>query len=148
MHSSITKIVALAAAFAVGASSAYAQRTNGESSRDTTSVVRMAPITITATRSEISTFRAPQPVQVVTRDRIAERLPNNVAELFREMPGIDMMGVGPNQGRPSIRGQRGQRILVLADGLRLNNSRRQQDFGELPGLVDVGHIERVEVVRG
>lgn len=148
MHSSITKIVALAAAFAVGASSAYAQRTNGESSRDTTSVVRMAPITITATRSEISTFRAPQPVQVVTRDRIAERLPNNVAELFREMPGIDMMGVGPNQGRPSIRGQRGQRILVLADGLRLNNSRRQQDFGELPGLVDVANIERVEVVRG
>ena len=32
--------------------------------------------------------------------------------------------------------------------LRLNNSRRQQDFGELPALIDVTGVERVEVVRG
>ena len=32
--------------------------------------------------------------------------------------------------------------------MRLNNTRRQQDFGELVGLVDLSLIERVEVVRG
>jgi outer membrane receptor protein involved in Fe transport len=32
--------------------------------------------------------------------------------------------------------------------MRLNNSRRQQDFGEIPALVDISEIERVEVVRG
>ena len=29
---------------------------------------------------------------------------------------VDVIGVGPNQYRPSIRGQRGQRILLLEDG--------------------------------
>jgi hemoglobin/transferrin/lactoferrin receptor protein len=79
---------------------------------------------------------------------IRERSPNNAADLLREAPGVDVVGTGPNQGRPSIRGQRGQRILLLQDGLRLNNNRRQQDFGELPALVDVEQLERVEVVRG
>jgi outer membrane receptor protein involved in Fe transport len=36
----------------------------------------------------------------------------------------------------------------MQDGLRLNNSRRQQDFGEIPALVDPSEVERVEVVRG
>jgi outer membrane receptor protein involved in Fe transport len=68
--------------------------------------------------------------------------------LFRELPGLDVTGVGPNQARPVIRGQVGQRVLLLSDGLRINNSRRQQDFGEIPALVDVDQLERIEVVRG
>jgi outer membrane receptor protein involved in Fe transport len=103
---------------------------------------------ITATRSERSTFDAPQPVTVLDARLFRERLPNGVADLFREFPGLDASGVGPNQRRPEIRGLRGQRILLLQDGLRLNNSRRQQDFGELPALAGAAGIERVEVVRG
>ena len=47
-----------------------------------------------------------------------------------------------------VRGLGGQRILLLEDGLRLNNSRRQQDFGELPAIAGITGIDRVEVVRG
>ena len=50
--------------------------------------------------------------------------------------------------RPVIRGQRGLRVLFLEDGLRLNNARRQTDFGEITGLVDVDDVASVEVVRG
>src|SRR4029079_4059732 len=50
--------------------------------------------------------------------------------------------------RPTIRGLGGQRILLLEDGLRLNNSRRQQDFGELPALSGISGVDRGEVVRG
>ena len=47
-----------------------------------------------------------------------------------------------------IRGQRGLRVLFLEDGLRLNNARRQTDFGEITGLVDLDSVDTVEVVRG
>lgn len=105
-------------------------------------------VIVTATRSERSTFDTPQPVTVLDARLFRERLPNGVADLFREFAGLDASGVGPNQRRPEIRGLRGQRILLLQDGLRLNNSRRQQDFGELPALVGAAGIDRVEIVRG
>jgi len=106
------------------------------------------PLNVTATRTEKRVFETPAPVAVLRAEAIREKAPNTVSDLFRDLPGLDVTGVGTNQVRPVIRGQRGQRVLLVQDGLRLNNSRRQQDFGELPGLVDVNTVERVEVVRG
>ncbi len=113
-----------------------------------TLVFDIDPILVTATRGPREVSRTPRPVAVVGRVQVREEAPNTVSDLFRNLPGLEVTGVGVNQGRPAIRGQRGQRILLLEDGLRLNNSRRQQDFGELPALVDVTGVERVEIVRG
>ena len=113
-----------------------------------TVVYRIDPVLVTATRGLRELSRIPQPVAVVQRIEIQRQLPNTIADLFRALPGVDVAGVGVNQGRPQIRGLKGQRILLLSDGLRMNNSRRQQDFGELPALVDVQGVERVEIVRG
>lgn len=105
-------------------------------------------ITVTATRPEVSVFDSPKPVTVLGETKLRQRAPNNISELLPETPGADMVGVGANQSRPVIRGLRGQRILLLSDGIRLSNSRRTQAFGEIPGLVDVSGLERVEIVRG
>ncbi len=105
-------------------------------------------ITVTATRTEKPTFEVPNPVNVVDQEKIVENAPNSVTDLFFELPGVDVVGVGPTQSRPVIRGLRGQRILLLEDGIRLNNSRRQQNFGEIPALVDVSGVNRVEIVKG
>jgi hemoglobin/transferrin/lactoferrin receptor protein len=130
---------------------ASALRQNGSrdsTESDTTKVHRLTPLTVTATRTVKTVFETPQPVAVIDMTKIREQNPNTVTDLFRAQPGLDVTGVGGNQARPSIRGQRGQRILLLEDGMRLSNSRRQQDFGELPALVEVSSVERVEVVRG
>ncbi|MGD2086379.1 MAG: TonB-dependent receptor [Candidatus Aminicenantes bacterium] len=105
-------------------------------------------VTVTATRTKKDTIDIPKAVSVVDRKKIREKAPNNVTELLTELPGVDMNGVGANQSRPIIRGFRGQRILLMEDGMRMNNSRRQQDFGEIPALVDISDVDRVEVVRG
>jgi outer membrane receptor protein involved in Fe transport len=105
-------------------------------------------VTVTATRTKKDTLEIPKAVSVVDRKKIEEKAPNNVTELLTELPGVDMNGVGANQSRPIIRGFRGQRILLMEDGMRMNNSRRQQDFGEIPALVDISEVDRVEVVRG
>lgn len=105
-------------------------------------------VTVTATRKKTDTFNVAKPVSVVNTKKIEEKAPNNVTDLLTELPGVDVNGVGANQSRPVIRGFRGQRILLLEDGIRMNNSRRQQDFGEIPSIVDVSSVEKVEVVRG
>jgi len=105
-------------------------------------------MTVTATGVKKDTFDIPKSVSVVTEKEIKERSPNNVSDLLLHMPGVDVNGVGSNQSRPVIRGMRGQRILLMEDGIRMNNSRRQQDFGEIPAILDVSEVERVEVVRG
>lgn len=108
----------------------------------------LAAITVTATRTSTETFSVPQAVSVIDSASARERLAGSPIELFRQLPGLDVTGVGTNQARPQIRGQRGQRILLLEDALRLNNSRRQQDFGELPALSGIVGFDRVEVVHG
>lgn len=105
-------------------------------------------VTVTATRTKKDTFETPKPVSVVNRQKIQEKAPNTVTDLLKELPGVDVNGVGASQARPVVRGFRGQRILLLQDGIRMNNSRRQQDFGGITSMVDVDEVDRVEVVRG
>jgi outer membrane receptor protein involved in Fe transport len=104
--------------------------------------------TVTATGSRTETFDVSTPVSVLRGEEIERLAPDNAADLLRTQPGVDVNGVGPNQTRPVIRGQRGLRVLFLQDGLRMNNPRRQTDFGEIPGLVDTESMDSVEVVRG
>ncbi|MEO7793920.1 MAG: TonB-dependent receptor [Thermoanaerobaculia bacterium] len=104
--------------------------------------------TVTALGRESDVFEVSTPVTVIDEIEIARRLPNNAADLLRTQPGVDVNGVGVNQTRPVIRGQRGLRILFMEDGLRMNNARRQTDFGELSALVDIDDLSSVEVVRG
>ncbi len=102
--------------------------------------------TVTATRTEVDVFDVPMSVSVI--EDIDEHPVDNPAELLALEPGVDLNGVGPNQVRPVIRGQRGLRILFLEDGLSINNPRRQADFGEITGLSDLDGVAKVEVVRG
>ncbi len=104
--------------------------------------------TVTATGTKRDIFEVATPVTVVPAEKIRQKAPQNAADLLREEPGVDVAGVGPNQMRPVIRGQRGLRVLFLENGLRLNNARRQTDFGEISGIVDLDSVEKMEVVRG
>jgi outer membrane receptor for ferrienterochelin and colicin len=106
------------------------------------------PIVVTSTRSPRKLIDAPAAMSVLTRADLQRRPLGSPIDLFASLPGLDLTGVGPNQRRPVIRGISGQRILLLEDGLRVNNSRRQQDFGELPALINQQALDRVEVVRG
>ncbi|HEY7394337.1 MAG TPA: TonB-dependent receptor plug domain-containing protein, partial [Gemmatimonadaceae bacterium] len=115
--------------------------------RDSTRATLPA-VVVTATRTPKLEFNSPAPVNYIANETIRERMPGSIADLFKDLAGLDVNGVGTNQTRPTIRGQRGQRILLLEDGIRMNNSRRQQDFGELPSFVDLNDVGRVEVVRG
>lgn len=108
----------------------------------------LAPMVVTATRAPRRLLDVPGAATVITRADLNRRPMGSVIDFFADLPGLDLTGVGPNQGRPVIRGFSGQRVLLLDDGLRVNNTRRQQDFGELPALVPHTGLDRVEILRG
>lgn len=115
---------------------------------DSTAGAVLEAIVVTATRSPLKAVDVPAAVSLLTANALQRRPLSSPIDLFLDLPGLDLSGVGPNQRRPVIRGLSGQRILLLEDGMRVNNSRRQQDFGELPSLVNQYALDRVEVVRG
>ncbi|HEX6127328.1 MAG TPA: TonB-dependent receptor [Pyrinomonadaceae bacterium] len=106
-------------------------------------------VTVTATRTEVVTTETTVPVSVVDRESIERQGVNTVGDIFRTLPGTSTTNEGAFQVRPRIRGLESNRVLVLVDGERLNNSRTStgQSGIEL-GLVDLSQVETVEVARG
>ena len=106
-------------------------------------------VTVTATRTEVVTSETAVPVSVVDREELDRRALNTVGDIFRTLPGTSTTNEGAFQVRPRIRGLESNRVLVLVDGERLNNSRTStgQSGIEL-GLVDLSQVETIEVARG
>jgi hemoglobin/transferrin/lactoferrin receptor protein len=106
-------------------------------------------IVVTATRQEELSSEVPAPVTVITSEEIEMLQPEKMADLFKTIPGVEIQGEGPFRGIPVIRGLTSNRVLILVDGQRLNNSRESTDFaGIQPALVNLGEVERIEVLRG
>jgi hemoglobin/transferrin/lactoferrin receptor protein len=106
-------------------------------------------IVVTPSRQEQASGDAPAPITVFDRDSIEKIQPEKMADLFKAIPGVEIDGEGPFRGLPVIRGLSSNRVLILVDGQRLNNSRESTTFaGIQPALVNLSEVERIEVLRG
>lgn len=105
-------------------------------------------VTVTATRTEIAVKDTAVPVSVVDREEIDRKNVNTIGDIFRSLPGTSTTNEGAFQVRPRIRGLESNRVLILVDGERLNNSRTSAQSGIEPGLVETSQIQTVEVARG
>lgn len=106
-------------------------------------------VTVTATRTQILTEETAVPVSVLGRQEIDRKSANTVGDLFRGLPGTSTANEGGFQVRPRIRGLDSNRVLILVDGERLNNSRTSTaQSGIETGVVDLSTVETVEVARG
>jgi outer membrane cobalamin receptor len=133
-----TRGAALGAAFIVFATLAGAQ---AEPSYELDSVV------VTASRIRESSAETPPAVSVVTREDMDARGVATVADALALVPGLGLSekGAEGSQVSVSLRGSTTNQVLVLVDGLRINDA--------LSGLVDLSRIplesvERIEVMRG
>lgn len=106
-------------------------------------------VTVTATRTQVSTAETAVPVSVVDREEIERKAVNTIGDVFRTLPGTSTVNEGAFQVRPRIRGLDSNRVLILIDGERLNNARTSTgQSGVEIGLVETSQIETLEVVRG
>ena len=98
---------------------------------------------VTATRTMKQIQEVPSSVSVVTAKEIEDRNVTSVQEALQYMPGVYMDQTA--QGGISLRGFGSTNVLVLVDGLQMNDTYQGAvNFNSIP----VENIERIEVVRG
>lgn len=101
----------------------------------------------TALRTSEDLRNLPQSVTVVDKESLNRRQPRTPVEMLQEEPGVWAVSVAA-QGSPILRGQIGNRVLYLWDGVRINNGAL---FGGPNGFFNqypVGAVDHMEVIRG
>jgi iron complex outermembrane receptor protein len=111
----------------------------------TASVVELPALQVTASPVATSAVESPQVLSVLAADelRIATRV--TLGETIVALPGVRSWSTGGSIGKPVIRGLTSNRVVVLADGQRLES----QQWGDEHGpSIETGDAERIEVIRG
>ena len=102
-------------------------------------------ITVAGTRSEISLKDNPASVSVLDRKQIEQKSADSVAELLRDIPGVQVAdSSAAGMKRIRMRGESSRRVTILVDGQEITD---HSTFGT-PILINPASIERIEVVRG
>jgi hemoglobin/transferrin/lactoferrin receptor protein len=105
-------------------------------------------ITVTASRRREVAIESPRAISVVDRGEMDRRLVRTTPEALLEEPGVFVQRTNYGGGAPFVRGQFGNRILLLVDGIRLNNSTFRTGPNQYLNTVDPLLADRIEVVRG
>lgn len=108
---------------------------------------RLAPVVVTASRTQQSLDKTLAATSVLTREDIEHSQARSLHELLAGMPGIQLTNSG-GYGKPSgihIRGTNSSHVAVLMDGLRIGSATTGTvALEDLP----LHAIERIEIVRG
>ncbi|MDR9616466.1 TonB-dependent vitamin B12 receptor BtuB [Providencia rettgeri] len=105
-------------------------------------------LVVSANRFEQPISSILAPVTVVTREDIDHWQSNTVVDVLRRLPGVDIAQSG-GMGQQSslfIRGTESRHVLVLIDGVRLNQAgiSGSSDMSQIP----ISLVQRIEYIRG
>ncbi|EPW3922569.1 catecholate siderophore receptor CirA [Enterobacter sichuanensis] len=104
---------------------------------------------VTASATEQNLKDAPASISVITQEDLQRKPVQNLKDVLRDVPGVQLTSEGDNRKGVSIRGLDSSYTLILVDGKRVNSRNavfRHNDFDL--SWVPVDAIERIEVVRG
>ena len=107
--------------------------------------LRLEAVTVTATRAPISPLASPLPTDALSGERLRREQEVSLAQALDGFAGIRNLSTGQQVGKPVIRGLTGPRVLILDDGLRLEDYSWSDEDGP---SVDSRLAERIEVIRG
>ncbi|HET6232104.1 MAG TPA: TonB-dependent receptor [Longimicrobiaceae bacterium] len=110
----------------------------------TESPIELEGVTVTAGRTAAAGGSVLS-TATVGPERIRQEHSVSLAHTLESVPGVRTLSTGEQIGKPVIRGFSGSRVLVLADGLRLEDYSWSDE--DAPS-VDARLAQRVEVVRG
>ena len=106
------------------------------------------PITITSSIAPIAASQTGRNITVVKGDQIAKQPIQSIDDLLKYLPGVEVQQRGPMgaQADISIRGGTFQQVLVILDGIRLNDPLTGHFSSYIP--ISPAEIERIEVLYG
>lgn len=131
-------VVAMSTAVMLTSSNVFGQDDDHEHTID--------QIIVTATPLSRTVEELAQPTTVLHGNELARKQSTSIGETLSQEPGLSSSYFGPVSSRPVIRGQFGERVRVLANGLdSLDASALSEDHQTtVEGLL----AERIEIIRG
>ena len=105
-------------------------------------------VVVTANRQEARLFEVPRTLTFVEATQLYERNYQTTPDALAELPGVHMQKTNLGGGSPFIRGLTGKQILILIDGIRLNNSTFRFGPNQYLNTVDPYISDQMEVVFG
>ena len=99
-------------------------------------------------RSQKSLFDTPAAASIRTREEILERQAPDMFHALQNEVGVLLQSTAAGQASPFMRGLTGQQILILVDGIRLNNSIFRRGPNQYFNTIDPGMVDHIEVLRG
>lgn len=111
-------------------------------------ILELDGIIVTATRTDRHITEVSNSVNIVSESRIRERNAKTSSEALREETGIFVQKTSHGGGSAIIRGLSSNQILILVDGIRLNNSLYRLGNHQYLTTIDNAIVHQMEVVRG
>jgi len=111
-------------------------------------VLDLENVIVTASQAERDVVEIPESVNLVSSREIRERNSKTSAEALREEVGVFVQKTNHGGGSAIIRGFSSNQILLLVDGIRLNNSIYRLGNHQYLTTIDHQMVEKIEVVRG
>ncbi len=87
-------------------------------------------------------------VTIITIDDVWRKNSRTLPEVLMEEAGVFVQQTNYGSGAPIIRGLMGKEILILIDGIRVNNALYRTGPIQYLATIDLAMVERIEVVRG
>ncbi len=102
--------------------------------------------TVRVTVSSRSAGSGVRSEEVLTREDIARLPARNIADVLDRALGVEILGRSPAQADIAMRGSSTTQVLILVDGVRVNDS--QTEHANLDLAVPLDEVERIEILRG
>ena len=99
-------------------------------------------------RSSQSPFDTSGAASIRTHQEILERQAPDMFQAIQNEVGVLLQSTAAGQASPYVRGLTGQQVLILIDGIRLNNSITRRGPNQYFNLIDPGMVDHIEVLRG
>ncbi|NIP87065.1 MAG: TonB-dependent receptor plug domain-containing protein, partial [Planctomycetales bacterium] len=99
-------------------------------------------------RSSTSIFDTPAAASIRSLEEIRQRQAPDMFQALQNEVGVLIQSTAAGQASPFIRGLTGQQILILVDGIRLNNSIFRRGPNQYFNTIDPGMVDHIEILRG
>jgi outer membrane cobalamin receptor len=105
-------------------------------------------VVVTAAATPVELGSVTRTLTVITRDQIAALPVHTIADVLRLTASVDVRARGERgvQTDFAVRGANFGQMLVLVDGVRLNDAQSGHHNGDIPVPLDI--VERIEVLHG
>jgi len=105
-------------------------------------------IVLSASKGKESRSRIAEQVAIVSREEIKKLAPQTTADLLANLPGVKVQKTQFGGGSPVLRGMEANRILLVIDGVRMNNAIYRTGHLQNSITVSPNIIDRTEVIFG